>query len=107
MMKHASIWLLGVLLGFAAACPLDDELEDAVCESNADCWTNQTCVRTPLQEDSMVPLGLCRTDGKCAAGEQLGCACDVDGVGNRTCSGADLMADSEDASCMCVEASTT
>jgi hypothetical protein len=106
MYKHAKTRLLGVLLGVAAACALDDELENADCESNADCWTNQTCVHTSLQRELGV-YGLCRPGGNCLRGEQLGCACAIDELGARVCTGG-LVLSSDDEACQCVgEAATT
>jgi len=68
-------WLLGAVLGFAAAfaCNVDEDLENKLCASDADCWTNQECIATDFQTQ-----GWCRPKGSdCAKGVQPGCACDV------------------------------
>jgi hypothetical protein len=107
MMKHASTWLLGVLLGVAAACALDDELEDAECKSNADCWTNQVCVKTMMIEELDLS-GLCRPKGStCVKGEQLGCACAIDDIGTRVCTNYDLTKSADDETCTCVAPDAT
>jgi hypothetical protein len=66
------IILLGLTLASFVGCSLADALENAPCESDDDCTGSQACVRTQHQEVTQAP-GWCRSDGKCAAGEQEGC----------------------------------
>lgn len=75
-------WLIALGLTFItlAGCSLEEALENAPCESDDDCLGEQTCVKTAHQLANNV-AGWCRSDGKCATGEQEGC------ISNGTCSG--------------------
>jgi hypothetical protein len=70
--------ILGVLAAAFAGCSLADALENAPCNTDDDCLGDQSCVRT-LHTETLGGTGTCRSDGTCAAGEQLGCI--VDGGG--------------------------
>lgn len=66
------IILLGLTIASFLGCSLEDALENAPCESDDDCTGSQACVRT-LHQTNVGELGWCRSDGRCAAGEQEGC----------------------------------
>lgn len=66
-------WLiLAFTFATFAGCSLADALENAPCDSDDDCIGDYTCVKT-LHEEANAESGLCRSDGKCVAGEQEGC----------------------------------
>ncbi len=66
-------WLiLAFTFATFAGCSLADSLENAPCDGDDDCLGSYTCVKTVHQTASALP-GLCRDDGKCAAGQQEGC----------------------------------
>ncbi len=76
MLSRSFVLLIGAALGLAIACSLADELEDAECESAADCARSQDCVVTEYLQMRSLP-GLCRSKGAgCKTGEQAGCECD-------------------------------
>jgi hypothetical protein len=64
--------LLGITFTTLGGCSLEDALENAPCETAEDCLGSQTCVRTQHQLANE-SVGLCRSNGECAAGEQEGC----------------------------------
>lgn len=98
---------LGTALALAAAvvqgCFDESTLENAFCEHDDHCWTNQHCVRTPTQLHGGLP-GYCRPEGSdCDPGMQPGCECELysDGV-TRICSGSGLwVANGIDGACLC------
>lgn len=59
--------------GLLQSCSLDDVLENAACNNDDDCTSNQACIKT-LDQKNDDALGRCRGDGACAAGQQSGCA---------------------------------
>lgn len=74
------IILLGLTIASFVGCSLEDALENAPCESDDDCTGSQECVQTEHQA-SVGELGWCRSDGKCAPGEQEGCLATGDSCG--------------------------
>lgn len=73
------IAIFGITLATFVGCSLEDALENAPCDTDDDCVGGQACVRTAHQT-AIADLGICRSDGQCAAGEQEGCATNPDGT---------------------------
>ena len=93
---------LATALVAAASCYDGDALEGAACESNADCWRDQTCVRTPTQNAREYEQGICRSDGECEVGRQLGCRCDFGRSATGSCENSLYPTDSSDpTTCLC------
>ncbi len=70
--------LLGGLLAAAGCTETPRELEDQPCTAAADCWHDQTCMRTDAEAMLDLP-GACVAQGEgCLPDEQLGCGCDPD-----------------------------
>jgi hypothetical protein len=94
---------LGLAAAVVPACFDGKELEGAECQSDADCWTDQGCAKSPTQAGEML-AGQCTSNGACKPGAQLGCSCLVgsDGLSCNAEFGSEPLYETSDDATTCI-----